>query len=187
MVWRCWRRGSGWRRISRVCAWFVGRVLWPVRVSWRGGPSTQKTRVLGSTPGSPTACEDLDVEKNRLRVLEPASFRKWGRGGRGQGPGAGPGPTARRPLAHRPPPTAAPAGCRRCRLSAVGCRLSAQQGGAGEGEPSTALSGLRLRLRCSRPTPLTPLPLPLPLLTTNKPLLLATCYLLLATSIATCS
>jgi hypothetical protein len=20
---RCWRRGSGWRRVSRVCAWFV--------------------------------------------------------------------------------------------------------------------------------------------------------------------
>ena len=47
MVWRCWRQGSGWRRISRVCAWFVGRVLWPVRVLWRGGPSAQKTRVLG--------------------------------------------------------------------------------------------------------------------------------------------
>jgi hypothetical protein len=47
MAWRCWRRGSNLRRVSRVCAWFVGRVLWSVQVSWRGGPSAQKTRVLG--------------------------------------------------------------------------------------------------------------------------------------------
>jgi hypothetical protein len=31
---------------SGLCVVFVSRVLWTVRVSWRGGPSAQKTRVL---------------------------------------------------------------------------------------------------------------------------------------------
>ena len=83
MVWRCWRRGSGWRRISRVCAWFVGRVLWPVRVSGEAahlprkrGCSVEETRHC-TTQAPPSAAPTAWTTGS---ATPTGPFRRWGSG-----------------------------------------------------------------------------------------------------------
>ena len=83
MVWRCWRQGSGWRRISRVCAWFVGRVLWPVRVSGEAahlprkrGCSVEETRHC-TTQAPPSAAPTAWTTGS---ATPTGPFRRWGSG-----------------------------------------------------------------------------------------------------------